>query len=247
MERNLQKNNLINLFTLLVAAVATFAASKYGDARSGQVAAGLLFLGVLVAAVTWFQAGLEERERLEKLEFDEVTKGGSSSTLFQTQEAEAFPARRSREQFEKFFVPGFTVVLMLLEAGAFWWFWRWLDRQPSAAEIKQPLVTMSIAGLVGLVCFLMGKYSAGLAQLQTVRLLNPSASHLLLGAYLLWLVVAVVAAYEADLPWQTRSWRAHSVACSPCLSSRICSHCCLRFTVPGSKAECPAFCTKAGW
>jgi regulator of protease activity HflC (stomatin/prohibitin superfamily) len=197
MEQNLQRNNLVNLFILLLAAVAAFAVSRYGDARSGQVAASLLFLGVLVAAVTWFHAGLEERERIEKLEFDELTKGSSSSTLFHTQEAEAFLARRSREQFEKFFVPGFTVLLMLLEAGAFWWFWRWLDRQPAAAEIKQPLVTMAIAGLVGLVCFLIGKYSAGLSQLQGVRLLNPSASHLLLGAYLLWLVVAAVAAYEA--------------------------------------------------
>jgi regulator of protease activity HflC (stomatin/prohibitin superfamily) len=200
MERNPQKNNLVNLFTLLLAAVATFAVARYGGVRSGVIASGFLLLGVSVALVSWFQAGLEERERLEKLEIDELTKGTAGSSLFNREEAEAFPARRSREQFEKFFVPTFAILLMLIEGAAFWWFWRWLDKEPAIVEIKQPLVVMAISGLVGLVCFLIGKYSAGLAQLQGARLLNPSASHCLLGAYLLWLIVAAVAAYEAGFP-----------------------------------------------
>ena len=43
-------------------------------ARNGKLA-----FGVLVAAVSWFQMRLEERERLEKLEFDELSKSASSS------------------------------------------------------------------------------------------------------------------------------------------------------------------------
>src|SRR6266508_2011951 len=102
MERNRPKNVLINLLVLLVASLATSAASRYAHSLAGQVTTLFLGLGVLVCAVTWFQMRLEEQERLEKLEFDELTKSAGSSTLFTPQESEAFPARRSREQFEKY-------------------------------------------------------------------------------------------------------------------------------------------------
>src|SRR5438552_1968999 len=109
MERNIQKNGLINLLVLLVVTVAGFAVARYANSLTGQVTTGFLAMGVLVAAVSWFQMRLEERERLEKLEFDEVSKGAGSSTLFNTQETETFPASRSRQQFERYFVPGFTI------------------------------------------------------------------------------------------------------------------------------------------
>src|SRR6187401_2006372 len=100
MERNIQKNGLLNLFLLLAVGVSAFAVSRLSHSIGGQIAAGFLGLGALVALVSWFQMRLEERERLEKLEFDEVTRGGASSSTLFTQEAEAFPARRAREQFE---------------------------------------------------------------------------------------------------------------------------------------------------
>jgi len=80
----------------------------------------VVFIGVgfLVAAVSWFQMRLEESERLEKLELDELAKGHATSALFEAKDAEVFPAQRSREQFERFFVPIFTVVLCLGQAVA---------------------------------------------------------------------------------------------------------------------------------
>ena len=88
MERNIQKNGIINLLVLLLVAVAGFVVARYANVLTGQVAAGFLVLGVLIAAVSWFQMRLEERERLEKLEFDEVTRAGGAATLFNTQETE---------------------------------------------------------------------------------------------------------------------------------------------------------------
>ena len=67
-----------------------------------------LGLGVLVAFASWFQMRLEENERLEKLEMDELARTKGDSALFEAKDAEVFPARRAREQFEKFFVPGFA-------------------------------------------------------------------------------------------------------------------------------------------
>src|SRR5258708_28889094 len=105
MERNTQRHGLINLLALLGAGVAGWLAARYGDSYAGQVAARFMWLGALVAAVSWFQMRLEERERLEKLEFDELRKSPTGSALFNTGESELFPAQRSREQFERFFVP----------------------------------------------------------------------------------------------------------------------------------------------
>jgi regulator of protease activity HflC (stomatin/prohibitin superfamily) len=197
MERTVQKHGVINLVALLAVGVGTLAVARACQSLAGQVTTVFFGLGVLVSVVSWFQMRLEDRERLEKLEFDEMTKGvASSSTLFNTSEAEAFPARRSREQFEKYFVPGFTILLLLLEAGACWGLWRWLGSLPAGAEIKNPLVAMPILGLMTLVLFLLGQYASGLARLQGQRLLNPSASALLLGSYLLALnLVAIAAAY----------------------------------------------------
>jgi len=201
MERNIQKNGLLNLFLLLVVGVAAFAVARLSHSLAGQIATAFLGLGALVAAVSWFQMRMEDRERLEKLEFDEVTRGGaSSSTLFNTQEAEAFPARRAREQFEKFFVPGFTIVLMLLQAGGAWWLWGLLGKFTAAPALAQPLVAMAILGMLSLVLFLLGQFSTGLARLEQHRLLSPGASQTLLGAYLLALVVAAIAGVQSGFP-----------------------------------------------
>ena len=200
MERNIQKNGLTNLFLLLAVGIATFAVGLYVKSLAAQIAAGFLGMGVLVAVVSWFQMRMEDRERIEKLEFDEVTRGGaSSSTLFNTQEAEAFPARRAREQFEKFFVPGFAILLLIAQAGGAWRLWTWLAKLPAAPTLAQPLVAMAILGMLSLVLFLLGQFSTRLARLENHRLLQPGSTYVLLGSYLLGAVVAALAAAQSGL------------------------------------------------
>src|SRR5215467_5470860 len=111
MERSVKPNGLINLLALLVVAVAGFAVARQSSSLAGQVCVLFLGVGVLVAAVSWFQMRLEERERLEKLELDELAKSHGSATLFEAKEADTFPAQRAREQFERYFVPVFTALL----------------------------------------------------------------------------------------------------------------------------------------
>ncbi len=199
MESSEQRNGLVNLIVLLLAGATGFFAARYADSAAGQMAAVFLGLGLLAAAVSYFQMRLEAREAIEKLEFDEMAKSAASSALF-SQEADTFPARRAREQFEKFFVPGFTILLFLIEALGAFFLWRWLAGG-IAAPLKQPMVALSILGITALVLFLVGKYSAGMVRLENRRLLSPSASYLLLGAYLYALVaVTVVVVWLAELP-----------------------------------------------
>ncbi|MDB6123235.1 MAG: Band 7 protein [Pedosphaera sp.] len=201
MERKIEKNGLINLLLLVLAGAVGYAVAHYGNSTAGLVSTVFIGIGALIAGVSWFQMRLEERERLEKLEFEELSKTAASSALFNAQETEVFPAQRSREQFERFFVPAFTVLIFLLQAGAAFLLWRWLEKTlPVPFDSSKAAITMAIFGLFALVLFLIGKYSTSIARLEGLRLLRPGASYLLLGAYLCFFVTAGIAAALAGFP-----------------------------------------------
>jgi modulator of FtsH protease HflK len=204
MERSIQKNGLINLMALLAVGVAAFAVSRLADSLAGEIAAVFMGLGILVAAVSWFQMRLEDRERLEKLELEEMARSHGGAALFESKEAEVFPAQRSREQFERFFVPAFTVILFLLQAGGAYVLWRWLPRSSAMAEVREPITGLALFGVFSIVLFLLGRYSANVARLEHHPLLRPGASYMLANAFLSFIVmlglVGVWAGYRgADL------------------------------------------------
>ena len=198
MERSTQKNGLVNLLMLLAVGAAAFAVARHAWSLAGLVASVFLGLGALVAVVSWFQMRLEDRERLEKFEMDELARSKGSATLFEGKD-ETFPAQQSRLQFEKFFVPGFTILLLLAQAGAAWWLWQALPRLVEL-PLQNHLFAMGLNGVFFLALFLLGKYSASIARSENLRLIRPGAGWLLLGAYLCFLVTAGVAADEAGFP-----------------------------------------------
>ena len=198
MERNVKKIGFLNFVILLVAGGVSIILARYCHSLSGQVAAVFFGIGALVALVSFFQSGLEEKEQIEKLEFDEIAREKNAASLFST-EAETFPARRSREQFERFFLPGFTIALFLLEGAAAFFLWRWLDEAIVLAP-RQPFVALALYSVLALVLFLLGKYSANIARFENERLLRPSASFLVLGAYLCGLIVGCFALIYSGFP-----------------------------------------------
>ncbi|MSU58627.1 MAG: hypothetical protein EXS35_10695 [Pedosphaera sp.] len=200
MERNIQRNGLVNLLVLLAVGAAGYGVAHFANSLSGQVASVFLGLGVLVAFVSWFQMRLEDRERLEKLELDELARSRGSATLFEGKEAETFPAQRSREQFEKFFVPAFAVVLLVLQIAAALVIWRWLGKTDTVVAFKEEMVAMSLLALLALILFLIGRFSSTIARIENHRLLRPSASYLLLGAYLCAVSALAIAGAKAEFP-----------------------------------------------
>jgi modulator of FtsH protease HflK len=195
MEQNIKKIGLINLVVFLAVGVAGAVLARYSDTLAGQVGMVFFGLGFLVMVVSYFQMRLEESEQLEKLEFDELNEEKGSESLFKGDESEVFPARRSREQFERFFVPGFTILLFLLQAVAAYGLWNWLGSSMAPA-INQPLVALSLFAVFFLILFLLGKYSVSLARLENQRLLRPGASFLVFGAY-----VSIVVTVSIALVW----------------------------------------------
>ena len=106
MERNIQKNGLVNLVAVAMVFLAAFVVTSYVHSLAGQVGSIFLGLGVLVAFASWFQMRLEENERLERLEVEEIARSRGESTLFEAKDADIFPAQRARA-VRKIFGPGF--------------------------------------------------------------------------------------------------------------------------------------------
>ena len=184
MERNAQKNGVVNLAAAAIVFIAAFAVTCFVNSLAGQVASVFLGLAVLIAFAGWFQMRLEENERLEKLELEELARKKGESALFEARDSEVFPARRAREQFEKFFVPGFCVLLFVLEAGGAWLLWRWIDRPTTGLNPLRAMPALSLFAILSLLLFLLGRFSVTISRLENHRLLRPSSSFLLAGAFI---------------------------------------------------------------
>jgi regulator of protease activity HflC (stomatin/prohibitin superfamily) len=193
MEQSVKKVGLMNWIALLAAAVGMLLIARFVGSAAGLLGAILAGFGTLVALLSYCQMSLEGREQLEKLELEELSKTRGGTSLFASAGDDTFPARRSREQFERFFIPALTVVLLLLEAAAAWLPWKY-GRKESGLVADRATLAMALLGLLGLILFLLGKYSGGLARLQKQRLLRPGAAYLLLSAYACFIVTATVGA-----------------------------------------------------
>lgn len=199
MERNIRSIGVVNGLTLLgLGGVCAFIAMRAGTA-SGETAVVFLALGFLVSLVSYFQMGLEERERLERQEFDELKKARAGTALFTDAAEESFPAKRSREQFERFFLPGFTVLLLGAQAFAAWWLWKRAAQSipPGADKVTLPMAIFAMAAMFQ---FLLGKYSVRRTQLEGLRLLRPSGAYLMLGAVACFSVAVVHVAAWVGFP-----------------------------------------------
>ncbi len=191
---------MVNLVAVVAVFIAALAVTYYAHSLAGQVASIFLGLGALVAFVSWFQMRLEENERLEKLELDELAKSKGGSALFEAKDAEVFPAQRAREQFEKFFVPGFGVLLLLLEAGGAWLLWRWISQATGVIAPDRAMPALSLFAIFALLLFLFGRFSVTIARLENHRLLRPGANFVLLGAYICFVTALGIAGIKAEFP-----------------------------------------------
>jgi membrane protease subunit HflK len=200
MDSNVKKNGLVNLVAALMIFIAAFAVTCYVKSLAGEAASIFLGLGALVAFASWFQMRLEENERLEKLEVEELARVKGESALFETKESDVFPARRLREQFEKFLVPSFGVLLFLLEAGGAWLLWHWIGKTTDSIMPERAMPSLALFGIFALLLFLLGRFSVTIARLENHRLLRPGASFLLAGAYVCFVTALGVAAVKVEFP-----------------------------------------------
>jgi membrane protein implicated in regulation of membrane protease activity len=159
MERHALKTGMLNWIALLGLAIGLEVVSKIADSATAELGAAFTLVGLVTALVAWFQMRLEASEESERLEMDELARSRSKTALFDSTVDEAFPARKSRILFEKWFVPGLTLVLFLMQAGGAYYFFKDLKDMGAAASAPSTLSMAMFAGL-SLVAFLLGKYAS---------------------------------------------------------------------------------------
>ena len=187
-------------FLALGAGVVTLLAGRTGVMPAPMTCFVLAFImiGFLVALVSSFHMQLLDREEQEQLEHEETITGSESSSMF---ESDAFAARRTREQFDRWIVPLFSWLLLLLEIGALFYVTRMNPRfgdLTEAQELEGKGVMVAVSAVFGMFLFLRGRYATLLSFKVRALILQPGSDFLLLGAYLFFLQAAFSAAAILD-------------------------------------------------
>ena len=200
-QQNSKKLGLINSFVLLLVTIGTLLLALKADSTVGLAGAVLLGIGTLIGFFSFIQSHLIDRERVEALEMQELDRTRGNESLFAGAAEDAYPARNARRQFEKWVVPGFSLLVLLGQALGLWWIYgelgEWTAPAPAGA-----LMSIMFSGLFMIVLFMMGKYSAGLARMDGQELLRPVANYMLLGSVVSTAVVmAQAASYFGTPAW----------------------------------------------
>jgi membrane protease subunit HflK len=188
MDRNAQKINLLILAVLIASGLACFGVAARTHSLAGQTALWFFVVAFLVTLISWFQQRLHDRERLEQLEFDELSKSKGATSLFNTDDAGSFQARQSRIQFEKWFVPVYAGLLIAFQCWMVWHQWWKIGDQPQTVVNSEIGMGIYAAAFLGLM--IIGLYSSGLAKHGKHHYLRPGAAYVLLNAYLCGAVAA---------------------------------------------------------
>jgi membrane protease subunit HflK len=202
MEQKNSKNlGLINSLVLLLVTIGTLLLALKVDSTVGLAGAVLLGVGTLIGFFSFIQSHLIDRERVEALEMQELDRTRGNESLFAGAAEDAYPARNARRQFEKWVVPGFSLLVLLGQALGLWWIYgelgEWTAPAPAGA-----LMSIMFSGLFMIVLFMMGKYSAGLARMDGQELLRPVANYMLLGSVVSTaVVIAQAASYFGTPAW----------------------------------------------
>lgn len=182
MEKSVERIGLINLATLFLVGGCFGWMAVYSGSLTVLVGGVFVAMGFVVGCVNYFQMRLSVREWNERLEVGELKRSAGESALFST-DTELYPARRAREQFEKYFVPAFATLLAVTQGIMAWYLWR---KIPELGPIipGNSLLVMALLGVTGLLLFIVGRYAAGLSRISHQRILQAGASYLMLGSVL---------------------------------------------------------------
>tara|TARA_B100000029_G_C17560488_1_gene953176 strand:+ start:61 stop:1977 length:1917 start_codon:yes stop_codon:yes gene_type:complete len=188
------KLGMINSLVLLGVTIAALFLSQGAQATAGLAAVLLLGIGTVIGFFAFVHSHLISRERLEELEMQALDQSRGDQSLFAGAAEDAYPAHNARRQFEKWVVPGFTVLVLLGQALGLLWLYVELTGNVESGDAGDRVLSIMFFALFMIVLFMMGKYSAGLARMDGQELLRPTANYMLLGSVACTAVVASLTA-----------------------------------------------------
>ena len=132
------------------------------------------FLGLclLVSLVGLLHLVLTDREGMEALEMDAIKAGRGGDALFE--QGEVLPAKRSREQFERWLVPVVAVVMLGMQLGGVYYIGfvkismvlKGLESQTVPVLVEYQYLGLAGAALLAVILFMRGQFASNLARLQ---------------------------------------------------------------------------------
>ncbi len=185
---------MINSLALLLVTIAALFLSQGAQTTAGLAAVLLLGIGTVIGFFAFIHSHLIDRERQEELEMQALDQSRGDQSLFAGAAEDAYPARNARRQFEKWVVPGFTVLVLLGQALGLSWLLGELTGAKETGTGGGAVLSIMFFALFMIVLFMMGKYSAGLARMDGQEMLRPGANYLLLGSVVCTAAVASLTA-----------------------------------------------------
>ena len=195
-------------FVLVVQVVA--AAVAMGLALGFKSQAALAEAWHLVVGIAvWTVALVHQRfRRLADEEAHEVAslraqheREASSSLFEEERQLDLFLHRGRLEHFEKYFLPTFAIVLVLALGWLSFTLIRGVATLADPPKVGEPLLTTAVFAGMAFVCFLLGRYTGGLATYAPWRPLRAGASYSLGNALGCLLVGVGLLCYRVDVRW----------------------------------------------
>lgn len=180
-------------------------ASDAAEAAAWQFFAGvLLWLGALI------------HQRLRRLAIEEGlaaeavgrgVQGQMGPALFEAEAADLLTARNRLAQFEKYFLPAFSILVILVLSGVSYFGIRWVLAPPVAPPGDALRNFWAFAG-IAFALFLLAKYAAGMATQAPWRPLRPAANYTMACALssLLVAIGFVFCYFEVPVAEQVVAW-----------------------------------------
>ena len=186
---------LAGIVALLLSGLSRSAAAK---AEAWHLLAGVLVWLVALIHQRLSRLADEEAHDAESLRAQQERQAGAS--LFDEQQLDLFGARNRLEQFEKYFLPAFSIIILLALGGLCALLLRRLLTIEAPAAVVQPLMTSMVFIGIAFVSFLLGKYTGGLATQTPWRRLRAGASYTMSCALGSLLVGVGLVCHHFDLP-----------------------------------------------
>lgn len=171
-------------WTALVASLVFFAVAFFLGHWSGFVAVWAVGWQILAAAFIWLVLAIQFHQRSlaeqERLDMTQLVDEKRASTIFQGQGERATllaAAQRRLELIEKWFVPGFAVVIAAYEIVMGLYVLRGVSA--ADASTQQPLVCAVVMTAVAFVTFLLSRYATGMSAEPPWKPLRAGGSFLL--------------------------------------------------------------------
>ena len=199
MEKINKSGGLLNVAISLGAVLLTGVVAWKTTSTTALAISIFLGLCLLVSLVGLLHIDLTDREGMEALEMDAIKAGRGGDALFE--QGEVLPAKRSREQFERWLVPIAAVLMLGMQLGGVYYLGfskiamvlEGLETQTVPILVEHQYLGLAGAALLAVILFMRGQFASNLARLQNDRLLQPSSDFILFTAYLFIVLAAVLA------------------------------------------------------